>query len=1315
MTFKVSSRASRTSVAISSKCVYLEKSMKNQKPSISIISLYFFILSLGIPFLNGYSDSSANAEVILTNERYSIEVTEDSLKIVITEISSGARQSFMPSFAVLYNATQNEPRMSSIHLDIEDIRLRVPTWGNRKGLFKAGSLYKADADSAYFGKTVIFHFPPHEKFKLAAVLSLPEGELEPVLEFDLEAVTSGYFSVGYNGAPVYHRKEIDELWQPSVWTELRFPKISYLSPAFICPLPTSLVTEAGVTYGVVVHPEDFPFTPMPTSLDRSEFGVAVRNASGRVQPMIWAPILGLSNSLLRSGESYNFRLRLFVSEGNINIASESIAKRLFAFNEYKRTNVLGSLNTTLDNLIDYGMDSHSRFIPSLKGCSYQTDVPGGVKNVSSLNPLNIAFVTDNASIFRQRALPIMEFMLSRTRNTFLMSDFSFNRLGSPVAHSSELAALYSISGKASGFLLRLAKERAVNLESAHEQTMRDNLGLFRASGSFQYLQNANSGAAIYISDRIDQMQEDFLYLHHNNSSFWVGLAPKFIDLMELYEATGNNQLLEAAHEAARRYTRYIWMSPKIPDQDIAVNLGNQAPFYRDNGYSISVPEETVPAWRISAIGLHSEAAPTSTNKHRAVFMAHHAPYMLRIAAQTGDEYLGRIARNAILGRYTTFPGYHMNTDRTTVYEKPDFPYRSHEELNSTTSMHYNHVWPMMSLLLDYLVTDVYVKSDGQIFFPSEYSEGYANLQNKIYGHRPGQLYEEQELILWMPQRMLESSHQELNYIAARGNGKLYIVFTNQSSEPVSSVITLNENVMPFDLSTSYSLEIWEENSLTGSSSLANGGFQINVAADGITAVAIEGVNIPTTIQDNMLANTVENRWWNDYRELNYANAKAMIINFGDHLTRAYIYSAAPYGMYSEMRLEYAINDTGRTPIYDYLYPFEFSVPLSPNSEKIVFKLIAKSSDGETTESEQSILSVKMPVTAELTGDQAILRGEEADLRINLSGSPPWNITYTDGEDEFDVNGIQQTPFEITVSPLQTTTYTLLTVSDVKGLSSASGSVTITVGDEFLVPFFDGMVRQYWNDGEHSLTYFEVKHDPNWAREAFLSFDMAELSNPVENAMLRIYCYNGDVAGPVTFNIECIEQVFGDTLAWFNKPANAEFKKAGTSIVRSKTDVNTYFTWDVTDYLNELIQKEVKQFSLRIDAVDGIDCLFKFKANEDSSEYSPKLIIETEGSTNLEDPSLIVPEYSLQQNYPNPFNPSTTIEYSLKEPVQVSLVIYDVRGQELRKLIDAFQTSGYKSVVWDGKNKVGIPVANGLYLYRLTAGKFVWVRKMIVLK
>ena len=86
-------------------------------------------------------------------------------------------------------------------------------------------------------------------------------------------------------------------------------------------------------------------------------------------------------------------------------------------------------------------------------------------------------------------------------------------------------------------------------------------------------------------------------------------------------------------------------------------------------------------------------------------------------------------------------------------------------------------------------------------------------------------------------------------------------------------------------------------------------------------------------------------------------------------------------------------------------------------------------------------------------------------------------------------------------------------------------------------------------------------------------------------------------------------------------------------------------------------------------------------------------------------------FSLEQNYPNPFNPSTTIRYQLPEATRVSLVIFNLLGQEVRTMIKAEQVAGDYSVTWDGIDKFGKEVASGVYVYRLKAGEFTDVKKL----
>jgi len=91
------------------------------------------------------------------------------------------------------------------------------------------------------------------------------------------------------------------------------------------------------------------------------------------------------------------------------------------------------------------------------------------------------------------------------------------------------------------------------------------------------------------------------------------------------------------------------------------------------------------------------------------------------------------------------------------------------------------------------------------------------------------------------------------------------------------------------------------------------------------------------------------------------------------------------------------------------------------------------------------------------------------------------------------------------------------------------------------------------------------------------------------------------------------------------------------------------------------------------------------------------------------------DFELYQNYPNPFNPTTTIRYRLPKSGKVTLRIFNMLGQEVRKLAAAkFETAGAHSVSWDGKDNHGIVAATGIYFYRLESEHAVQQKKMILL-
>ncbi len=99
-----------------------------------------------------------------------------------------------------------------------------------------------------------------------------------------------------------------------------------------------------------------------------------------------------------------------------------------------------------------------------------------------------------------------------------------------------------------------------------------------------------------------------------------------------------------------------------------------------------------------------------------------------------------------------------------------------------------------------------------------------------------------------------------------------------------------------------------------------------------------------------------------------------------------------------------------------------------------------------------------------------------------------------------------------------------------------------------------------------------------------------------------------------------------------------------------------------------------------------------------------------------DESASLPEsFFLSQNYPNPFNPETIIRFDLPEAVEVQLVIFDLAGREVRRLVDKSMAVGYHHVLWDGKDNNGKHAPSGVYLYQLTAGDFREQRKLALVR
>lgn len=107
------------------------------------------------------------------------------------------------------------------------------------------------------------------------------------------------------------------------------------------------------------------------------------------------------------------------------------------------------------------------------------------------------------------------------------------------------------------------------------------------------------------------------------------------------------------------------------------------------------------------------------------------------------------------------------------------------------------------------------------------------------------------------------------------------------------------------------------------------------------------------------------------------------------------------------------------------------------------------------------------------------------------------------------------------------------------------------------------------------------------------------------------------------------------------------------------------------------------------------------------------IIDYSGSTtgiNINNNYTIPAQYKLSQNFPNPFNPSTKINFSIPQNSNVKIEIYNILGQRVRTLLNESKSAGNYTITFNAEN-----LTSGVYLYRIQAGNFTQVKKMILMK
>lgn len=198
--------------------------------------------------------------------------------------------------------------------------------------------------------------------------------------------------------------------------------------------------------------------------------------------------------------------------------------------------------------------------------------------------------------------------------------------------------------------------------------------------------------------------------------------------------------------------------------------------------------------------------------------------------------------------------------------------------------------------------------------------------------------------------------------------------------------------------------------------------------------------------------------------------------------------------------------------------------------------------------------------------------------------------------------------------------------------------------------------------------------------------------------------------------------FTDIMASFDYDHDGKIEPVQTEVAGLLAQLKAKLPIDVTTGEPTLAIKDSLLVKGNVKAVEGIYD-YTFVMNDGSmgvhnTKYAVSILQKALGyyPTYVNKVEQKIPTtFDLGQNYPNPFNPTTTISFSVPTQEYVVLVIYDMLGKEVNRLVDGQLSAGTFKTTWNGDTKNGGKVASGVYFYRLQAGTFTAVKKMLMLK
>lgn len=806
--------------------------------------------------------------------------------------------------------------------------------------------------------------------------TLSENGRSASLRLEFTPSKAGCYSLGVMGLHAALPTAVTNVLLAPMYQYCRIPPQPEMMLSVMMPAPVAMVeTEAGgqrMTAFVTGDADAFPKLDWG-GVDYSPMGFGLKSHVNMVEPVAFSPVLGMPDSKMKAGEKVSRRFEVGLAALPWNETLEHVVTRIHGVKDY-RHQADKSLTETMYSITELMRDDeYGGWDAAMRGHYDIEGKPTKAPTVVHSAPLAIVSAAINSGdedFYLSRALPTIEYTLSRKgyRWSTRPTDEGYNKdpetlrlspFGSQFT-TTYYEALHRLLGGRNAWLADIAmpdgEPRAPRGYSAPILSWVQALGAYRLTGDEKWLRRAKSVAVrdakmhIYANSKKPMRYQAFY-----NSTIYAA----WWDFLDLYEETGDKQFLEAARYGAAQTLAGIRSWPMVADSVQTVHPGGvydgnttmwwkgseqfRLGFPRHEG---DAPEHETEQWRVSPVGLGFEQPSTYFLRNkgkvvRPVFMSSWAPALLRLNAHTGLDIFDTYARNAVLGRFTNYPGYYA-TGYTDLTMSERFPYEGPD----VSSIYYHHIPPHLAFVADYLVSEAVQRSGGKVKFPYGRQEGFVWFSNRVYGGAAGQVYDDESVHLWLRKGLVESENPEVNYLTAVSERQVWILLSSESLKPVSTVLKPSEELS--GLVNIDGAEIVDSKGRRRKLKAAEGKLEVEIGAKGFVAVAlplVEGAKVSSRELQAIL----------DVETHPVLKEGMKVVDSGTQAGKIYVFRIrSPYGWdsvygYCETPPCDGVSvevECGSRKEHIDVYPYEWSFAKFGASDKVTMKVRVSDGDGK---------------------------------------------------------------------------------------------------------------------------------------------------------------------------------------------------------------------------------------------------------------------------------------------------------------------------------------------------------------------------------